>query len=101
MVKIAEATVREFVSLQRQGVAYREIGRRYGVDWRTVKARIGKVQSAEDGKRLDIAFRDVYTGLLREHFLLLVQVAFGILRVVETQPLFTRSDEDPDDLFDR
>ena len=100
-MKIAESTVREFVSLHNQGVPYREIGRRFEVDWRTVKARIEKVQSAADGKRFDVAFHDVYAGLLRDHLSLLVQVAFGVLRVVETQPLFTRPDEDPELLLDR
>ena len=101
MVKIAETTVREFVSLHRQGVAYREIGRRFGVDWRTVKARIERAQTGEGRKRLDDVSREVYAGLLREHLTLLVQVAFGVLRVVQTQPLFARSDDDPDALLDR
>ena len=100
-MKIAESTVREFVSLHNQGVPYREIGRRFGVDWRTVKTRIEKMKSAADGRRFDVAFHDVYAGLLRDHLSLLIQVAFGVLRVVETQPLFTRPDQNPELLLDR
>ena len=100
-MKIDEASAREFATLRRQGITYREIGRRFAVDWRTVKSRIGKVQTVEARTRLDDAFRDVYSGLLREHLSLLVQVAFGILRAVQTQPLFSRPDQDAQLLRER
>ena len=82
-------------------LAYREVGRRFGVDWRTVKARIERAKQRQETMRWEAVSRDVYAALLREHLSLLVHVAFGVLSGVRTEPLFARQDQDPEVLLER
>ncbi len=101
MSKITEEIAREFAGLHTQGITYREIGRRFGVDWRTVKARIERAKQSQEMTRWEAVSRDVYAGLLREHLSLLVHVAFGVLSGVKTEPLFARQDQGPEVLLER
>ena len=101
MSKITEEIAREFASLHTRGITYREIGRRFDVDWRTVKARIERAKQGHEMTRWEAVSRDVYAGLLREHLSLLVHVAFGVLSGVKTEPLFARQDQDAEVLLEQ
>lgn len=101
MSKITDEMVTDFVRLHRQGTSYREIGRRYGVDYRTVGSWIHKAEREQQRGHWEFVSREVDARYLDEHYRLLLRFALGVLDVVQTDPLFARSDEEARGLYDR
>lgn len=97
---ITDEMVAEFVRLNQRDQSYRSIGDQFGVDWRTVKARIQKAKEEGDQQHWEAVSRQVDCKFLEEHYAMLRQMALAILKPVTSQPLFNSQDQKAEDFFD-
>lgn len=87
MAKISEEMTAEFVRLRRLGQSFRAIGRQFGADPRTVKAKIEQVDKEKNRHHWEGVMRQVDAGYLVEHYRMLVAVGMGLLEIVRSDPM--------------
>ncbi len=96
MTKMTPEMVSNFVRLHRQGLSFREIGRRFDVDQRTVKARIEKATQDYEIEHWEAVSRQVDVKNLEEHHRMLMSIAMRIVDIALGEPMFTRPDDEVD-----
>ena len=87
MTVISQEMIDDFVVRNRLGESIKSISLRHGVDPRTVKARIQKVEVATDNQHWQSVSRQVDVGYLREHHQSLINAASGLLDSISIEPL--------------
>ncbi len=98
--KIGDDIVEEAASLRRKGTSFRAIGKTLGIDPRTAKGLVERVEAGnktEHWESVDIQLDAQYLG---EHFYLLQRVAAGVLWAVQTHPKNTGPGVESDDWLD-
>jgi hypothetical protein len=86
MPQITEEMAGQFARLSRQGQSFRQIGKRFGVDSRTVKSWVEKVEMSREREYWEGVTRQVDVRYLEEHHRLLLYAAEGVMRAVESHP---------------
>ena len=87
--KLDDQMVAEFIRLHERGQSYRSIGRKFGVNYRTVKSRIRKAGEEKDQVHWEAVSRQVDTKYLDEHYRMLMQMTSVVTEVVSADPIFT------------
>jgi hypothetical protein len=84
---ISEDSVTLWVNARRKGESYRNIGRRFGVDPRTVKLWVQRTAEESEKEHWEAVSRQVDAKYLDEHYRMLLQIAAALLDAVHTDPV--------------
>ena len=97
--KVTQETIAQWVHLHRQGQSYRNIGRHFSVDPRTVKSWIQRVGEEREREHWEAVTRQVDARYLDEHYRMLLRVARAVLDAVESDPISVHHDLSIDSFF--
>lgn len=84
---ISEDSVTLWINARRKGESYRNIGRRFSVDPRTVKLWVQRAAEESEKEHWEAVSRQVDSKYLDEHYRMLLQIAAALLDAVHTDPV--------------
>ena len=99
MAKVTPEMVSDFIRLHRQGWNFTAIGKKYGVDPRTVNTRTARAETEQERIQWESISRQVGVSYLEEHYRLVVFAGVGVLQSVSRDPLERRPDQDADQVL--
>jgi transposase len=91
---IDDELVAQWIQLHQRGTSYRSIGKKFDVDYRTVKSRIRKAGEEKEKVHWEAVSRQVNAKYLDEHYRMLLQIAVAILSAIQTNPVTDNHETD-------
>ena len=96
--KIDDQMVAQWVRLHQQGESYRSIGRKFGVDYRTVKSWIQRAGKEKESEHWETVSQQVDAKYLDEHYRMLMQMTSVVTNMLSQDPMNT-TEKQPSPVF--